>query len=293
MDKVVFWHICPDSEDYKIMYRDFEDGLDKNTFVNIDLPFLNCMSAIRKDSEKILDKYEYIVIISARVYEKTGNILISFLRERINNVKVTLFMVDILNSYKFCIDDARYMFDQIFTYDQRDAISNDIKFCREPFSNLRRTFSYEKYDLSYIGHAKNRMDLVIDIYDAAIKHGLNCKFYLYGVPKEKANDNRNIAYNEYLSFEKILEIVNDSKCVLEVLTDDMYSPTSRYAEAYLLKKNLLSNSEEFKNNRYKTIVYFDKVSDINWDGVTKKSEWEMENIFEVKRLKKAIYRGIV
>ena len=70
---------------------------------------------------------------------------------------------------------------------------------------------------------------------------------------------------EGLTFTELLRHVLSSKCIAEIMQDNGSSPTTRYTEAMIFEKNLITNCGYFCDERRRTnnIFYFKDIEDID------------------------------
>lgn len=90
-----------------------------------------------------------------------------------------------------------------------------------------------------------------------------------------------------MDFMSLLEHVNCSNCIAEILQEGGISPTTRYSEAMLFGKNLLTDCKYFQNkdNRTDNIFYFGNVSELkNWDLAKLKEKRPVETPYYKKLL---------
>lgn len=288
--------IADKDKDTEFQYYDFKDGngkalcyLKHNRF---RVHSIRWIKALEINSTKLVRKMYYdriysreigdslknknissnsaVFILTGRVYEKYGTSLINYLKDRYQNCILVLYIADMMYSMLFSIDQAKTDFNFIFSFDKRDAERYQINFLLEPFSTelLYRlpNINEPEFDITFVGHAKNRYDRIIKIYESLRQRGMKCDFHITGVSKSKQLYRNEINYG-WVDFEELLVNVKKSKCVLEMVQNEEYSATTRYSEAMLLGKNLLTDCPVFKNpeNRDQNIFYFNSDGDIPYD----------------------------
>lgn len=211
-------------------------------------------------------------IIYGRIYESYGMSIIRYLREKFVGCKIVIYLGDIVPSFKFVLDDIKAVFDKVISFDIKEADDYGLAWCLEPFSSdvtdkmLCREMPIQ-WDITFVGAAKNRYDKIIEMYEILKVAGFTCDFHITGVKPQDRLYKDEIGY-DYMDFMSLLEHVNCSNCIAEILQEGGTSPTTRYSEAMLLGKNLLTDCKHFKdkNNRTDNIFYFDDVSELkNWD----------------------------
>ena len=112
--------------------------------------------------------------------------------------------------------------------------------------------------------AKDRLDLLHSIYKKLVY--INKKFFITDVPLYKQIPKCGIEYNNYIGYEKVLDYIMQSNCILEVVQGVQTGLTYRVYEALCYNKKLLTNNQEvlnlpFYNKNY--IHFFEKPEDID------------------------------
>lgn len=211
-------------------------------------------------------------IIYGRIYESYGMSIVRYLREKFGGCKIVAYLGDIVPRFKFNIDEVKHIFDRVISFDIKEAENYGLAWCLEPFSSnvideMKGRNMPRRWDVTFVGAAKNRYDKIIEMYEILKGAGLTCDFHIAGVKPQDRMYKDEIDYG-YMDFMTLLEHVNCSNCIAEILQEGGVSPTTRYSEAMLFGKNLLTDCKHFqdKNNRINNIFYFENVSDLgDWD----------------------------
>lgn len=290
-NKIKWVFIGPKVEMIDIQYKGFQN--DGNSLIMIPnairLP-MKALTLSKIGSSKILDKpfgvvYKKIIknrirngshmkgricfILYGRIYESCGSSIIRFLRENYEGCKIVCYFGDLVKRHKCSLKKAKDEFDDVFIFDEKEAEKKKIKYCLEPFSvEALKGKGFEtdnfEWDVTFVGTSKNRYERIIELYEKLRRYGLRCDFHIVGVKKNEQLYQGEIGYKP-LSFTELLDHVNRSRFVAEVLQGGGYSPTTRYTEAMLFGRNLLTDCEYFSNpaNRSPNIFYFDKLEEID------------------------------
>ena len=152
-------------------------------------------------------------------------------------------------------------YDLVITFDPLDAIKFNIQYIQYEYEPLFEKSDNQKlyYDLLFIGNNKGRIDILHTIYLEFKKCGLKCLFIVNNVDKDKQVINEpNFIYNEPISYKQVLEKVQESKILLEVLQGYQNGQTLRYREAIYFNKYLLSNNRELFDNDDVPLLSIDK-----------------------------------
>ena len=123
-----------------------------------------------------------------------------------------------------------------------------------------------KWDVFFVGNATDRLDVIHAVYDRLDELGLKTLMYISGVKPSQISKRKNIIYNQNLSYYKVTEFYEQSRCLLEVVGKKPTMLTMRMMEALRRKKKLLTNhpfilEQDFYDPRY--IQYFNSPGDIN------------------------------
>ena len=173
---------------------------------------------------------------------------------------MVVYLTDLIRTMRFSLSDARKDFDIVCSFDKKEAENNNLQFLFEPFSirYLAKIPKIDKpqFDVTFVGAAKNRYEIIVQLYKKLSEMGLKCDFYIVGVKKNEQKKIDGIHYRG-LSFEDLLRHVANSRCVLEIMQEGGYSATTRYAEAMLLNRNLLTNCPALLDSGEESIISLD------------------------------------
>lgn len=207
-------------------------------------------------------------ILYGRIYESYGESIVRYLRKRYSNCKIVVYFGDLVSRHKVDIPKAKILLDKVLTFDIQDAKDYGLDWCLEPLSaNILKYKSFKnssiRWDVTFVGAAKMRYKKILQLYERLCEAGLKCDFH---IPDVKVRDRAYVGEIGYepLDFKELLKHVNDSYCVAEVLQDGGVSPTTRYSEAMLFGKNMLTDCVFFadERNRTQNIFYFKDVDDL-------------------------------
>ena len=221
------------------------------------------------DKVQFASNDEIYFIVMARIYEKYGNSILKFLCRKFKNCHLYCYMTDIASSFMVSIETLRRNFERVYTFDFKEAEKYSLFVCQEPFEyiEVEADEMIEQCDVTFVGKAKDRLDYLLRIYEALKSAGLKCKFFIYGVDEKDQKYSSEIVYNYYMPFSEVLQRVCASKTVLEVMQGDGYSPTTRYQEAMIYGKNLLTDCKGFDGVHYvaeNNIQIIDRIDTIDF-----------------------------
>ena len=232
----------------------------KETRINYLLLFRRIFDKTIKEKMRNRIEDEYVSIVLARAYEKYGTFLAQYLRENYPSCKLALYYTDLLHSMSFSLQEAKRDFDIVCSFDEGEAKKHGMAFVLEPFSTRlldKITVSPEPmYDVSFVGAAKGRYDKIIELYNNLHSKNLKCDFYIVGVDKKERINGEGLHY-EWLGFDEVLAHAANSRCIVEIMQSGGYSATTRYAEAMLLNRNLITDCPALSDSDDKSIFPLD------------------------------------
>lgn len=234
-----------------------------NGFIKRKLKSEFCRAGVRADEKNCF-------ILYSRTYEDFRCIIARYIKKEYSESKIIVYYGDLISRHLCSIEEVKKNVDFIYSFDEGDAKVNGVQWLLEPFSSSiaeMSEFSQKdnpiEWDVTFVGHAKNRYDKIIELYEKLVGYGLSCDFHITGVPEGERKHCSDIKY-EALSFSELLKHVVKSRCVAEILQDSGVSPTTRYTEALVFKKNLLTDCKYFEvnENRSSNIIYIKNIQSI-------------------------------
>lgn len=195
-------------------------------------------------------------------YEK----LFIYLKQNYPNAKLVLYLEDIVASRPAFDHKLEVYFDEIITYDKGDSDKYNYRYYPTFMSKIEIPAANTKYDLCFIGVAKQRISLIHSVFDYLKHKNIKQDFVVCRKPKE-IDKVMGIKYKKFnMSYKEYLKHVACSKCILEIMQDNATGFTLRTWEALLYNKKLLTNNKLIKECEYfneKQFAYFKTAEDID------------------------------
>lgn len=243
-----------------------------------------------------VEQNRYVFIIYARVYESLGKTLVDEIRKKIPNAVLCVYFADLQKNFAINLSAYKRDFDYLFSFDKKQAELYHLNYLLEPFSYkpMHESEIVPIYDITYVGRVKNDMkrhNAVMKVYQQCKEKGLKCDFHIVDVPKQLQLDCEDIEYNQFMSFEDVMKHVIQSHAVLEILQTDEYSPTTRYSEACLYNRNIITNCEGIKDGFYKkdrNIYILDDSFQIDTEWITKNHKIDSDSYKKIFSIEKFI-----
>ena len=191
------------------------------------------------------------------------------------NVHLVLFMADPWLSKnaeiaRKCVSSVN--FDYIFTFDENDSQKNGFIYEYVPYSK-HEMIAEQIYDLYFIGSNSGRLPIIcaIDTCSKMKDKSIKFLFQVSGTEKKSQVPSDSIEYiNKNIEYNKVLQYVASSNCILEIIKNGQSGATLRYYEAVCYNKKLLTNNKNVVNLPFYNPDYirvFENPEDIDWAWV--------------------------
>ena len=210
---------------------------------------------------------------------------LKYLKQKYKDAKLIKIHRDLISLWEkrhpeFTDEVMKEIFDVVMTYDEHEAEIYGIPSFNEYESKIevQKAENYPICDVFFAGAAKNRLPILMDVYKRLTDAGLSVEYYLTGVPEKDRQPCPGIEYAERnMPYSKMLYRTVNAKCVLEVNQENSVGYTSRFLEAVMYNKKLITNNLYIKNSQFyneKYIKCFEEADGIDPDFV--KEDFEVD-----------------
>ena len=285
-----FVFVCPNIQFLRIQYKDFASDIDT------DLVSIGGVRKIVKFANSRMELYKYrwfqkivkvflkkyfskmkfnqtddkiCFVLYSRTYEDFRKTIVHYLKSRYKDCVVCVYYGDLSYRHLFDVNEVKKEVDFVLSFDEKESEKYGLFYLLEPFSlsirdmsELRTKDCSSIKDISFVGHAKNRLKKILDIYSFFASNGISSEVYISGTKKKERKFKKDIKYKK-IDFLSLLNSVVNSRCILEVMQNDGVSPTTRFAEAIVLDRYLLTDCIYFKNNKFANVIYYENVQDLS------------------------------
>lgn len=156
--------------------------------------------------------------------------------------------------------------DLVMSYDARECKQYGmIQFDEfESKIDIPKDKNYPLSDIYFAGYVKDRLPILMDIYHRLTDAGLKVKYYLTGVPHSERKEYEGITYGEHpiTYYEMLYQTVN-SRCVLEINQEGASGYTSRFLEAVMYNKKLITNNTDILKSKFYNPKYIHVINQAN------------------------------
>ena len=225
-----------------------------------------------------------------------------YLRKQYPDCRIVLLRRDMMwlwkkKSPEFTEDIMHELFDLRMSYDEKEAEHFGMIYFNEFESaiEIRPTSEQPDCDVFFAGKAKDRLNKLMAVYQKLTATGLKCHYYLTGVPKAQRQSFPGIEYaDRNMSYRQMLQNSVNARCLLEVNQGGAVGYTSRFLEAVIYNKKLLTDNMAIRNTKFydsRYIQCFQNAEDIDPAFVTAdvgKIDYRYDGEFSPVRLIKQI-----
>lgn len=171
-------------------------------------------------------------------------------KQKEKNITMVLVMVNTMARRGKLIEKRRQYFSQVYSFDRKDCEAYGFIYHPTNYSMVSMDDSTNvSWDAFFVGVSKGRAGKIAGIYKRLTAGGAKAEFYVAGIePGEEKQ--RGIHYNQWLSYEQILENIQNSNCIVEVMDGAQEGVTLRTMEAICYNKKLLTNNQSIKDTPY-------------------------------------------
>jgi hypothetical protein len=114
------------------------------------------------------------------------------------------------------------------------------------FSNIKLSNKPIEYDVIFVGRDKGRLENLLKLEKNFEDIGLKCKFHIVSNSRF-FNFSRNYIYSKPIEYEKVLDLIEKSKAILDFVSIGQKGLTIRPIEALFFRKKLITNDRFIKN----------------------------------------------
>ena len=195
---------------------------------------------------------------------------IRYLKRRYPQVRFVKIHRDLIerwrrNASQFTEDVCRELFDLRFSYDEEDAKKYNAISFREFESKIEIPIDKDcpLSDVYFAGVAKDRLPRLMEAYRIFTSAGLRCSYYLTGVPQKDRIPFPGITYaDKPMAYREMLYRTVNSRCVLEINQGGAVGYTSRFLEAVMYNKKLITDNVTIRNTKFYDPRYIQCVDDV-------------------------------
>jgi hypothetical protein len=166
---------------------------------------------------------------------------------------------------------------EIWSFDKKMCEQKHWFYNNQFYPKLEEKNNNQKqiYDFMFVGYNKNRLNLLLDLKEILDSKGFRSKIIVrewskYGIPRwEKDKKSKAVIQYRAVSYDKILQLVIQSKCLIDIVMAGQTGLSLRVIEAMFYNKKIITNNitikeYDFYNNKNIFIIGeddFDKLEE--------------------------------
>lgn len=201
----------------------------------------------------------------------------SFLNYIINNYKNVRLVYVFTNiveysgakSHNFVHKLDKY-YSAIMAFDLEDSKRYSFSYSPLVYSKKLKNNIQETSDVFYLGKAKDRYNMLIEVFEQLKRFDLKCDFTIADVSdteKFYKEEIKYINYRNYIPYEEAVKKLSSSKCLLDVIQGDSTGLTIKTCEAIYHNKKLITTNKHIKDysfydNNKENILIIESAEDL-------------------------------
>lgn len=158
-----------------------------------------------------------------------------YIKKKNPECKIIFYYWNIINSHNnLALHDSNI--DEVWTFDKADAKRYDLKY--NPQFYTKKVILEEKKienDILFLGRDKNRKKTILELEKICLSKKIKTNFIV-------VKNERNL-----LSYQEYLDLLGNSRCILDILSKNQKGMTIRVMEALFLNKKLITNNQDIVN----------------------------------------------
>lgn len=269
----------------------------------IDLPFKSMWFGYFAETICKERDTDLVIVIYDRHRLSNNEKFLVFLRNYYSNVKLVYVFTNVVRisgagNNKF-VDKLNQFYDIVYAFDPEDALVYGFKWYQNVYAYISYDRSKIEKSVFFVGKAKDRHPMIVDIYKRLKKLNINTNFYVTDVPEDEQIKNSNIVYNKALSYLDVQKKVQLAGCVLDVIQKNSSGYTLKVCEAVAFDKLLITTNERIKNEvfydpHYMLVIKNAEEIDLEFFNNYKSVSYskEAKDFFSVESFIKTIYQDL-
>lgn len=185
---------------------------------------------------------------------------LKYLRKVYPNCKIVVLCRDLLKTHKAKYDEytKANAIDVWMSYDEYESRQYGFPHFEEFESKIDIPLleNYPIADVFFAGAAKDRLPKLLKIYDQLNAKGIKCLFYITGTSKNDEVKRDGIRYlRKPITYVEMLTCSVNSKCILEINQGNAIGYSSRFLEAVIFNKKLITDNMYIKKSQFYDPIY--------------------------------------
>lgn len=140
----------------------------------------------------------------------------------------------------------------VYTFDQGDAEKYKLNHTYQVYvQDYTIQDVIPKNDIFFVGNDKGRIDYLYELYSQFQSLNLSCYFHVIPSKYRRYDSTyKQILHRDLIPYHKSIELIKESKVVLDILQPNQSGQTLRPLEALFLGRKLITNNRSIVNELY-------------------------------------------
>lgn len=172
------------------------------------------------------------------------------------------------------VDKLTKMYDLVFAFDPLDQKKYGFLYSPliyDPIPGVSTSKNNYKDTAFYIGQAKDRLPILLSIYEKIESMGIKTDFNIVNVARDNIKHQERINFNHPITYNEVLKHISRCSCIIDGIQGGSTGLTIKTCEAVCYHKKLITTNKnladyDFYDPRYMLII--DKAEDITADFFT-------------------------
>ena len=191
-----------------------------------------------------LHEYDTIIVF----YNLLDTNILNYIKKKNPNVRIILYFWDSVNLTAFIVPETKRTICELWSYDKEDCAKYNLKYNSQFYLPEILPDIELKYDIVIVIKDKGRYKQVKEMYEMFCKMGL--KVFARVVPDKSSVNKEEKLYGKGMEYSELLKLINQSKCIVELVKEGQKGLTLRCMESIFYQKKLITNNEKVKEESF-------------------------------------------
>ena len=255
---------------YPLMNLHFSDKLNRR----INAPFKGIWNKTIVDYLGIDEKDDIYLIIYDWHRLGRNESFLNYIMKNFKNVRLVYVFTNIVEysgakTHNFVHKLDEY-YNAIMAFDLEDAKKYSFSYSPLVYSKKLNKNIKETSDVFYLGKAKDRYNMLIEVFEKLKKFDLKCDFTIADVndtEKFYEEEIKYIDYHNYIPYKEAVKRLSSSKYLLDIIQGDSTGLTIKTCEAIYHNKKLITTNKHIKDylfyeNNKENILIIESAEDL-------------------------------
>lgn len=224
-----------------------------------------CKKIITNGSENIIIIYDH---------NRLGNdeSFLKYIKKKYKNVYMVYVFTNVVrisgainNNF---VEKLKEYYDEVYAFDPTDSPKYGFNYHPLLYSRNDIKGVMVQKKVFYVGRAKDRYSILIDVYAKLKRLGIDSLYYIFGVKEEEQKYQNEINYNKMIPYSQCLRYIQESFCLIDIIQGESEGYTIKVCEAVFYNKLLITTNSKIKEAPFYNpnwILVIKSAEDINLD----------------------------